>query len=111
MAALVGAVDAGLEPRVTVTGADRAELSRALGQPPPGLVAVHPGATDPRRRWPVERFAEVADLTGRPVVVTGTRAEQDLVMGVVEAMSRPPSPSWARSASARSPPCTSAATC
>ncbi|NJP94128.1 glycosyltransferase family 9 protein [Nonomuraea sp. FMUSA5-5] len=92
VAALVGAVDGGLEPRVAVTAADRADLARALGQPPAGLVAVHPGATDPRRRWPVERFAEVADQTGRPVVVTGTREEQDLVMGVVEAMRRPAIP-------------------
>ncbi len=27
------------------------------GQP---LVVIHPGATDPRRRWPAERFAELA---------------------------------------------------
>ncbi|GAA3697235.1 glycosyltransferase family 9 protein [Nonomuraea antimicrobica] len=92
VAALVGAVGNGLEPRVEVTADDRAELARALGHPPPGLVAVHPGASDPRRRWPVERFAEVADRCGRPVVVTGTRAEQDLVMGVVAAMRRPAIP-------------------
>lgn len=92
VAALVGAVDGGLEARVAITPADRAELAGALGKPPAGLVAVHPGATDPRRRWPVERFAEVADLTGRPVVVTGTREEKDLVMGVVAAMRRPAIP-------------------
>ncbi|WP_043615593.1 glycosyltransferase family 9 protein [Nonomuraea candida] len=92
VAALVGAGGGGLEPRVAVTPADRAELARALGSPPPGLVAVHPGATDPRRRWPVDRFAAVADLTGRPVAVTGTREEKDLVMGVVEAMRRPAIP-------------------
>lgn len=90
--ALVGAVGGGLEPRIAVTAGDRAELARALGRPPSGLVAVHPGANDPRRRWPVERFAAVADLTGRPVVVTGTRAEKDLVMGVVEAMRNPAIP-------------------
>ncbi|MFG1704957.1 glycosyltransferase family 9 protein [Nonomuraea sp. M3C6] len=86
--ALVGGVADGLEARVAVTGDDRAELARALGEPPQGLVAVHPGAMDPRRRWPVERFAEVADLVGRPVAVTGTRQEEDLVMGVVTAMRR-----------------------
>ncbi|MFB9626654.1 glycosyltransferase family 9 protein [Nonomuraea helvata] len=90
--ALVGAVTGDLEARVAVTGADRAELAEALGEPPRGLVAVHPGAKDPRRRWPVERFAEVADRTGRPVAVTGTPEEKDLVMGVVGAMRRPAIP-------------------
>ncbi|WP_245765202.1 glycosyltransferase family 9 protein [Nonomuraea jiangxiensis] len=92
VAALVGGVADGLEARVAVTGDDRAELARALGEPPPGLVAVHPGARDPRRRWPAERFAEVADRVGRPVVVTGTLEEKDLVMGVVSRMSRPAIP-------------------
>ncbi|MEV4469900.1 glycosyltransferase family 9 protein [Nonomuraea sp. NPDC049504] len=96
VAALVGGVGSGvsggLEPRVEVTGGDRDELARVLGRTPQGLVAVHPGATDPRRRWPVERFAEAADRTGRPVVVTGTRAEEDLVTGVVAAMRRPAIP-------------------
>jgi ADP-heptose:LPS heptosyltransferase len=96
VAALVGGVgggvSGGLEPRVEVTGGDRDELARVLGRTPQGLVAVHPGATDPRRRWPVERFAEAADRTGRPVVVTGTRAEEDLVTGVVAAMRRPAIP-------------------
>ncbi|MGI5285601.1 glycosyltransferase family 9 protein [Nonomuraea polychroma] len=89
VAALVGAVADGLEPRLTVTGEDRDELARAFGEPPPGLVAVHPGANDPRRRWPVERFAAVADRLDRPVVVTGTDKERDLVEGVVAAMRRP----------------------
>ncbi|MGA5764238.1 glycosyltransferase family 9 protein [Nonomuraea bangladeshensis] len=79
----------GLEPQVAVTGRDREELAAAFGAPPPGLVAVHPGARDPRRRWPVERFAAVADRLGRPVVVTGSAAERDLVEGVVAAMRRP----------------------
>ncbi|PZG12259.1 glycosyltransferase family 9 protein [Nonomuraea aridisoli] len=92
VAALVGGVADGLEARIAVTDADRAEAAGVLGDLPAGLVAVHPGANDPRRRWPVERFAEVADLTGRPVVVTGRQKEKDLVMGVVEAMRRPAMP-------------------
>ncbi|MDP4510798.1 glycosyltransferase family 9 protein [Nonomuraea turcica] len=92
VAALVGGVADGLEPRLAVTGEDHDELARAFGEPPPGLVAVHPGANDPRRRWPVERFAEVADRLDRPVVVTGTGEERNLVEGVVAAMSRPATP-------------------
>ncbi|HEX4812804.1 MAG TPA: glycosyltransferase family 9 protein [Nonomuraea sp.] len=92
VAELVGAVADGLEARLEVTGRDRAELAAAFGEPPPGLVAVHPGATDPRRRWPVERFAAVADAIGRPVAVTGTEAERHLVEGVIAAMRRPAVP-------------------
>ena len=40
----------------------------------------------------MERFAEVADRTGRPVAVTGTREEEHLVTGVVAAMRRPAIP-------------------
>jgi ADP-heptose:LPS heptosyltransferase len=51
--------------------------------PPPvaGAVVVHPGAAFPARRWPVERFAEVARWAterGVPVAVTGSEAERPL---------------------------------
>lgn len=88
VAALVGGENRRVEPRLTVTARDRAEL----GELPEGLVAVHPGATDPRRQWPPERFAAVADRLGRPVVITGSEAERDLVTRVAEAMTRPALP-------------------
>ncbi|MBO3749399.1 glycosyltransferase family 9 protein [Streptosporangiaceae bacterium NEAU-GS5] len=47
--------------------------------PAPRAVVIHPGVKDPRRAWPVERFAEVARalwLEGLPVVVTGSRRER-----------------------------------
>jgi ADP-heptose:LPS heptosyltransferase len=46
-----------------------------------GATVVHPGAASPARRWPVERFAEVARAeaaTGRQVVITGGPDERDL---------------------------------
>jgi ADP-heptose:LPS heptosyltransferase len=46
-----------------------------------GATLVHPGAASPSRRWPPERFAEVAlaELaSGRRVLVTGGPAEVDL---------------------------------
>lgn len=54
----------------------------------PGATVVHPGAAFPSRRWPVQRFAQVAaGLTGRGhrVVVTGTPGEAELVGAVVAA--------------------------
>ncbi|PZG28911.1 glycosyl transferase [Spongiactinospora gelatinilytica] len=89
VAALVGGSTAAVEPALAVTGRDRAELAAVLGDPPPGLVAVHPGANDPRRRWPPERFAALADRLGRPVVVTGTGRERELADRVATAMRAP----------------------
>ncbi|WP_405087224.1 glycosyltransferase family 9 protein [Microbispora sp. NBC_01389] len=89
VAALVGGTPEVFEPRITVTGADRAELARVYGEPPPGLVALHPGATDPRRRWPARSFAEAADRLGRPVVITGVQAEREVAEKVAAAMRRP----------------------
>lgn len=55
-------------------------------------VVLHPGATAPSRRWPAERFAEVAHAlvrdAGIPVLVTGTASEADLVARVAT----PPGP-------------------
>ena len=71
---LVGAVPVTLEPVVRVLDRERAwgcELRRALDGP---LVVLHPGATDPRRRWPVESFARLARgcaTAGARVVVVG----------------------------------------
>jgi ADP-heptose:LPS heptosyltransferase len=90
VAALVGAAAPGrLEPAVAVTEKDRAALAEAVGEPPRGLVAIHPGATDPRRRWPPERFAAVADRLDRPIVITGTGPERALAEAVAAAMRRP----------------------
>ena len=56
-------------------------------------VVLHPGAGDPRRRWPLERFARVAEFVharfGRAVVVGGSRDEQALAERL-RALSRVP---------------------
>ncbi|KAA9374456.1 glycosyltransferase family 9 protein [Microbispora cellulosiformans] len=89
VAALVGGTFDVFEPWIAVTGADRAELARVYGELPSGLVALHPGATDPRRRWPARSFAEAADRLGRPVVITGVEAEREVAEKVAAAMRRP----------------------
>ncbi|PPF85735.1 glycosyltransferase family 9 protein [Clavibacter michiganensis] len=60
VAGLAGAPVADLEPVVEVTDAERAAAAEHVTGAPGGLAVIHPGATDPRRRWPVESFAEVA---------------------------------------------------
>lgn len=78
---LVGARRLGSEPHFPLTMRDldeaRAilpELSRAMP-----VVTIHPGAGDPRRRWPLERFVEVGAAVlaaGASVLLVG--AEGDL---------------------------------
>jgi ADP-heptose:LPS heptosyltransferase len=82
--ALAGAVPVRAEPHVVVTMPER-QRARALvegafdasswagggggagasGGGGAGLMVIHPGATDPRRRWPAGRFAEVARRAAR----------------------------------------------
>ncbi|MEO3923927.1 glycosyltransferase family 9 protein [Micromonosporaceae bacterium B7E4] len=92
VAGLVGASPTGLVPRLVATEADLAEARTVLGEPVHPRIALHPGASDPRRRWPPERFAEVADQLvddGYEVLVTGTPDERDLAGQVVAAARRP----------------------
>jgi ADP-heptose:LPS heptosyltransferase len=51
------------------------------------VLVIHPGATDPRRRWPAERFAAVARRAaddGFRVFVVGDSSEKELAETVVE---------------------------
>jgi ADP-heptose:LPS heptosyltransferase len=53
-----------------------------------GAVVIHPGAAFPARRWPVDRFADVARWAagaGHPVVVTGSAGEKALAERVASA--------------------------
>lgn len=61
-------------------------------------VVIHPGAAYPARRWPPERFARVArtlSTAGRPVVVTGSRAEVPLANSVAAQAGLPASAVYA----------------
>src|SRR5215207_736898 len=81
VAGLVGATPITLEPWLQVTANDRAEAAAALAGDGRPLVVLHPGANDPRRRWPTERLAMVASELARKgarLAVVGTAAEQPL---------------------------------
>jgi ADP-heptose:LPS heptosyltransferase len=82
VAGLAGATPVTVVPRLAVTDRDRDAAARALAGLPEPLLTLHPGATDPRRRWPAERFAEVAATfaaRGAGVAVVGSPSERDLV--------------------------------
>lgn len=92
VARLVGAEPVTFTPRVTVIDRDREELARALPELRPPYVVLHPGATDPRRRWPPERFAAAGDwlaARGYQVVLTGVEAERDVLAAVLAGMRCP----------------------
>jgi ADP-heptose:LPS heptosyltransferase len=77
-----------------VQAADRAALAALWpeGQRTHGYVCLHAGAQLPSRRWPVERFAEVANrlaATGRTVVLTGTVQEAELIAALSAAIEYP----------------------
>ncbi len=72
---LVGAAPVTLEPRLALVPADAAAADDVLPPGPGPLVGLHPGARDPRRRWPAACFAALAgDLAaaGARVVVVGS---------------------------------------
>jgi ADP-heptose:LPS heptosyltransferase len=53
-----------------------------------GLVVIHPGATDPRRRWPVERFADVVRRCakdGLQVVLVGDETDVQTCQAIIAA--------------------------
>lgn len=71
--------------------ADPSDLLLGRPERPPAVesaVVVHPGAAYPARRWPADRFAQVArwlDRLGYTVVVTGGTGEQNLAAEVAAA--------------------------
>lgn len=77
--------------------ADPDDLDLAVPDRPPtvrGAVVVHPGAAHVARRWPADRFAEVAaalTADGHRVVVTGSAGERELTADVTARAGLPPS--------------------
>lgn len=84
MARLLGAPDAGTHLDFPLLDHDRISalrLARAHGlDPHRPIIGVHPGAKNPSRRWPPERFAaaasKLAELIGAHIVVTGGRGDE-----------------------------------
>ncbi len=92
VAGLVGAGPVTYQPVFELCDADRAEARMLLGEADRPRVVLHPGATDPRRRWPADRFAAVGNAlaaAGAEVLITGTGAERPIVEAVRDAMKRP----------------------
>lgn len=82
VAALAGAEPVVLEPRLSVTDAERRAVARHLPIDGRAFAVVHPGASDPRRRWPAESFARViAGLLGAGASVSLIGGAGDEALG------------------------------
>lgn len=87
VAGLVGAAPRDLEPRIAVSAAELEAGRRHCGGGRP-VAVVHPGATDPRRRWPAARFARVIAALARDGVrclLVGDAGEQALCARIAAA--------------------------
>lgn len=98
VASLAGAVaPVRLQPTLQLTGRDMEESEAVLPRNDTSaderpMVVLNPGAGDPRRRWPVEKFAAVGDalaVHGFRILVTGAAFDAHLTGGVVGSMTAP----------------------
>jgi ADP-heptose:LPS heptosyltransferase len=78
-----------------LTQRDRDELGSIVGLPrlvPGSYACLHPGARNPAKRWPVERFARLGDAlhaSGFDIVLTGSAGERPIADAVARAMRAP----------------------
>lgn len=81
-----------------VSDEDRAEAAAALADaglaPNDPIALLNPGANNPAKRWPAERFARVADHLATKhdlqVAISGGPAEEQIVQDVIDAASTEP---------------------
>jgi len=93
---LLGATTDGSRPEFPLFPDDHVEAAALLAALPPGdgpIVALHPGASEPARRWPPERFASVGDdlaaRFGARLIVTGSADERPLATALRAALRAP----------------------
>ncbi len=90
---LVGGIFGSLEPHIQVIDRDIAEAQRLVPEMEREPYAViHPGVSKVDRRWPTQKFAQVADALaakGLQVILTGDESERTLTQSVSEHMNRP----------------------
>ncbi len=74
------------EVAIPTAPADAAWLAEQVQLLPGPIMAMHAGAGWETKRWPVEKFAEIARRFDGSVVVVGTRSEQLAAARIVEAV-------------------------
>lgn len=89
LARYLGAQTADATMQVAVRDEDRRRAAELLGSTGRPVVLLNPGAQNPAKRWPAERYAALADRVaaelGAAVAVTGSPAERSILSAVVGA--------------------------
>ncbi len=87
---LAGATTKEIEPKLLPTKKDVDEAQKIVGSINiRKTIILHPGASDPRRRWPAESFAEVGDYfyrQGFKIFITGNKDELPLAVETAKFM-------------------------
>lgn len=81
VAALAGADPADITPTLNPSPGDIANTRKYLGKRNQRLAILHPGASDPRRRWPLDKFAKTGNelaKNGCQVIITGNKEEENI---------------------------------
>lgn len=89
-AKLAGAIS--LTPRLPLLASDLEAAAAVLEEIRAPFVVLHPGSTDPRRRWQPEKFAAVGDFCaaqGLQVVIAGTLTDAAQIQAVQARMRAP----------------------
>jgi lipopolysaccharide heptosyltransferase II len=89
---------AGISPSAAATELflapdERASIQALLPEGTAPLIGIHPGATWPAKRWPAERFADLADRlagSGYRVVITAGPGESDVIRRLLNASGSAP---------------------
>jgi ADP-heptose:LPS heptosyltransferase len=84
---LAGVPPVALEPTFAATPEELRTASAYRKPHADGLVVIHPGATDSRRRWPAESFAEIArrlSEEGIQVLVIGDASDVETANTIVD---------------------------
>jgi ADP-heptose:LPS heptosyltransferase len=92
IASLVGCKPVEVEPRIHLIKRDLEDAADLIPEERKSLVILHPGAGDPRRRWPTEKFSSVAEslaAEGAQITITGSGDDCDLAETIVDGMSAP----------------------
>lgn len=92
LAVAAGGMSRGTALEWPVMAQDRREATALVGAVDRDYACLHPGARYPSRRWPVERFAAVADALARRgyrVVITGTEDERPLTQALAARIPHP----------------------
>jgi ADP-heptose:LPS heptosyltransferase len=87
VAGLAGATPVTIEPRIRLMSAELAAVARHLPDDDSPMAVIHPGASDPRRRWPPERFAQLAAALlddGAHVRIVGDAGDAELAHRIAE---------------------------